>query len=179
MAHPLVSQLRFTRNEWSRALRGISNADARVRFEPMNCISWMVGHLANQEHLYWVRFGKGENIAPHLYKLVGTGKPASTPPLDDMWSDWRMITAASEEFLDSLTGEMLLENLEFRGKPVSETTGTMLHRLTYHYWFHTGEAMAIRQLLGHQNLPEFVGDIGGKAPYRLDVADITSKESPG
>ena len=31
----------------------------------------------------------------------------------------------------------------------------------YHYWFHLGEAYAIRQLLGHRDLPEFVGDMSG------------------
>ncbi len=31
--------------------------------------------------------------------------------------------------------------------------------MTYHYWFHLGESQAVRQLLGHRNLPQFVGDI--------------------
>jgi hypothetical protein len=35
----------------------------------------------------------------------------------------------------------------------------------YHYWFHLGEAFAIRQLLGHRDLPEFVGDMS-EAVYR-------------
>jgi hypothetical protein len=35
-----------------------------------------------------------------------------------------------------------------------------------HYWFHMGESQAIRQMLGHTNLPQFVGDIGEKAPFR-------------
>jgi hypothetical protein len=43
--------------------------------------------------------------------------------------------------------------------------GTFLHRTTYHYWYHLGEAMAIRQSLGHTNLPDFVGDIDGLAAY--------------
>jgi len=29
----------------------------------------------------------------------------------------------------------------------------------YHYWFHLGGAHAIRQLLGHPDLPQFVGDM--------------------
>jgi len=29
----------------------------------------------------------------------------------------------------------------------------------YHYWFHIGEAHAVRQMLGHVNLPDFVGDL--------------------
>ena len=40
--------------------------------------------------------------------------------------------------------------------------------MTYHYWFHIGEILAIRQILGHPRLPQFVGDIDGRAPYRPD-----------
>jgi hypothetical protein len=39
MPHPLVQQLRFTRDEIIRALASVSNAEARQRFLPMNCIS--------------------------------------------------------------------------------------------------------------------------------------------
>lgn len=42
----------------------------------------------------------------------------------------------------------------------------MLLRTIYHYWFHTGEAAAVRQLLGHSSLPEFVGPMGA-AKYEL------------
>jgi hypothetical protein len=35
----------------------------------------------------------------------------------------------------------------------------------YHHWYHTGEAHAIRQLLGHPDLPQFVGDMS-EALYR-------------
>jgi len=44
--------------------------------------------------------------------------------------------------------------------------GSLLQRVIYHYWYHTGENLAIRQMLGQVNLPEFVGDIDGEAPYR-------------
>lgn len=169
MTHPLVTQLRFTRSELRRALRDISETDARIRLEPMNCVSWMVGHLAWHEHWYWVRYAQGQNIVPHLSELVGTGQPGSAPPLDEMWSDWRQVTDASNEFLDTLTRDTLLERFEYNGKPAKDTIGTMMNRLIYHYWFHIGEAMAIRQLLGATELPEFVGDISGKAPYRHDL----------
>src|SRR5687767_3422836 len=36
----------------------------------------------------------------------------------------------------------------------------------YHYWFHIGEVFAIRQLLGHARVPEYVGEIEARAPYR-------------
>jgi len=35
-----------------------------------------------------------------------------------------------------------------------------------HYWYHNGENMLIRQAQQHRDLPWFVGDIDGEAPYR-------------
>jgi len=159
MTCPLVTQLRFARSELVRCLEGVSDEDAIRRFEPMNCISWIVGHLANQEHAYWVLWAQGRNLAPGLQKLVGYGQPASTPPLDEMWSVWHTVTGAADEFLDTLTTDHLQAHLEWKGKPVRESTGTMLYHNIYHYWFHLGEAHAIRQQIGHIDLPQFVGDM--------------------
>jgi hypothetical protein len=39
-------------------------------------------------------------------------------------------------------------------------------RTIYHYWYHLGEALAIRQVLGHTDLPDFVGNIDDEAPYQ-------------
>ena len=165
MAHSLVDQLRFARSEFVRCLEGISAEDAIRRLEPMNCISWMVGHLANQESAYWVLIAQGQTLVPGLNNLVGTGKPASTPPLDEMWAAWHTITAAADVYLESLTPALLQTHLEWRGQPRPESVGTMLYRNIYHYWFHTGEAFAVRQMLGHTGLPEFVGDMS-RATYR-------------
>ncbi len=163
--HQLVIQLRFARSELVRCLEGLGEGDARHRFEPMNCISWIAGHLASQEHFYWVVVAQGRNLAPDLYKLVGFGQPPSTPPLEEMWDVWRTVTHAADEFLDTLTSEQLVTHLEWEGEPRAESIGTMLLRNTYHYWFHIGEAHAIRQLLGHPDLPQFVGDMT-QAVYR-------------
>jgi hypothetical protein len=157
--HPLVTQLRFARSEFLRCLDGVSAEDGIRRLEPMNCISWIVGHLANQEHAYWVLRAQGKVLAPGLYELVGFGQPASTPLLDEMWAIWRVVTQAADQFLDTLTTDNLLSHLEYEGKSLPESTGTMLYRNVYHYWFHTGEAHAIRQMLGHRDLPQFVGDM--------------------
>ena len=163
--HPLVIQLRFTRSEFLRCLDGVTSEDAVRRLEPMNCISWIVGHLANQEHNYWVLWAQGRNPAPDLNRLVGYGQPASTPPLEEMWQTWRTVTSAADEFLDTLTTEQLGIHLQWKGKPQRESIGTMLLRNTYHYWYHTGEAHAIRQMLGHGELPQFVGDMSA-VPYQ-------------
>ena len=165
MTHPLVLQLRFARSEFVRCLEGVPAEDARRRLEPMNCISWIVGHLADQENRYWVLAAQEKTLAPHLNDLVGYGKPASTPPLDEMWEVWHAITAAADVYLDTLTSEILQTHFEWKGKPYPESAGTLLQRNIYHYWFHTGEAHAIRQRLGHSDLPQFVGDMS-QAMYR-------------
>lgn len=166
MPHPLVDQLRFTRSEWKRGLEGLNDADARRRFLPMNCISWNIGHLAWQEQRYWLWFGQGQMPLPHINELFAYGAPASTPPLDEMLTVWQTITAAADSWLDTLTTAQLQEEAVRNGQSMEALYGSLLRRVTYHYWYHTGENMAIRQMLGQKNLPDFVGDIDEKAPYR-------------
>jgi hypothetical protein len=170
MAHPLVDQLRFTRQELRRGLDGISEEDARRRVSPMNSVSWMVGHLAWHEQLCWVIRGQGRIVVPELEELVRNSGPASTPPLGEMWNAWQAVTEASDPFLETLTTEALQTHPVVDGKPGLQSFGTLLRRVTYHYWFHIGEALAVRQILGNQDLPEFVGDIHVQAPYRPELA---------
>ncbi len=107
MTHPLVTQLRFTRQEFLRGLEGISAEDARRQIGSLNCVSWVVGHLASQENAYWVLIAQDQRLYPELHKLVGTGQPASTPPYIEMLAAWHEITAAADRFLDSLTIDKL------------------------------------------------------------------------
>jgi hypothetical protein len=168
MPHPLVLQLRFTRSEFQRALVGITDDDARRRLMPMNCISWNVGHLAWQEQRYWLWRGQGQMLLPHVNELFAYGAPASTPALDEMWAAWRAITQAADPWLDALTTEKLQEHVIIDGQLSDLIFGSLLQRVIYHYWYHTGENMATRQMLGHKDLPEFVGNIDDEAPYRSE-----------
>ena len=167
MAHPLVDQLRFTRSEWLRALEGVSEEDACKRLLPMNSIGWMVGHLAWQEQRYWLTFSQGQTPLPGLNEVVGYGLPAATPPLAEMLDAWRTITAASDPWLDQITTAKLQEEISLRGWRTT-TIGSLMLRVIYHYWYHIGEIMSIRQQLGHPGLPDFVGDIDDLAPYRAE-----------
>lgn len=162
MPHPLVTQLRFTRSEFRRAVEGVTAAEAAQRFGPMNPIAWIVGHLAWHEQVLWLERAQGRVVAPEV-KACGFGAPPSDPPFDAMWAAWQAITAATDGYLDGLTPEKL--DTFFEGSRLRESVGTSMRRLTYHYWFHLGESQAIRQLLGHKDLPTFVGAIGAEAPY--------------
>lgn len=165
MTHPLVLQLRFTRSEFLRGIKGITEKEASKRFLPMNCISWNVGHLAWQEQRYFLSFGQGLTPFPEIAKNFAYGSPASTPSLKEMLSAWKIITKASDPWLDTLTSQMLEENVISNGKRIQYKYGNLLQRVIYHYWYHLGENMAIRQNLGHKKLPQFVGSIDRKAPY--------------
>jgi uncharacterized damage-inducible protein DinB len=165
MGHPLVDQLRFTRSEWLRALEGVTEEDACKRLLPMNSISWIVGHLAWQEQRYWLTFSQGQTPIPELSEVVGSGRPASTPPLAEMLATWRTITEAADPWLDQLTAANLAGTVTVRGWRTA-VVGSLMQRVIYHYWYHIGEIMAIRQQLGHPNLPDFVGAIDDQAPYR-------------
>jgi hypothetical protein len=161
MTHPLVVQLRFTRSEFVRGLDGLSEGDAQKRILPMNSISWTIGHLAWQEQRYWLFRAQGKVLFPQLNDLFAYGRPASTPSLEEAWGLWHSVTEAADSWLDALTTETIQA-------PLAEglsNVGTFLRRTTYHYWYHLGEAMGVRQSLGHTSLPDFVGDIDGLAPY--------------
>jgi uncharacterized damage-inducible protein DinB len=168
MPHPLVLQLRFTRKEFRRGLEGLSDADAHKRLTPMNCISWIVGHLTWQEQRYFLYYAQNQLLLPEVDELFAYGAPASTPALEEMWTAWDTITKAVDPWLDALTTEKLQEHVFRDGKASPYIFGSLLQRVIYHYWYHMGENMAIRQMLGHVDLPEFVGDIDGEAPYRAE-----------
>jgi hypothetical protein len=166
MAHPLVDQLRFTRGEWLRALDGIPEEDGFRRFEPMNSIGWTVAHLAWQEQRNFVTRPQGETPVPVVNEVAPNGGPATTPSLKEMITAWRTVTDATDAWLDTQESNSLTQPLA--GSP-PRSVGDAIHRTMYHYWFHIGEILAIRQLLDHPNRPEFVGPtLESKAPYRAE-----------
>src|SRR2546428_2285407 len=93
--HPLVTQLRFTRSEWVRGLGPVTAREAARRFDPINPIAWMIGHLAWQEQLYWLERAQDTTARPEGRGLrVGTR--LSVPPLAEAWAWWRAVTPAAD-----------------------------------------------------------------------------------
>jgi uncharacterized damage-inducible protein DinB len=168
MPHPLVDQLRFTRSEFLRGIRGVSEADAQRRIEPMNSISWNVGHLAWQEQQYFLTWPSGLRPFRDIDREFVSGGPPSSPSLLRVLEAWRAITTAADPWLDGVTSDDLEAHVISSGRPLQRRYGDLLQRVIYHYWYHTGETMAIRQQLGHTRLPQFVGNIDDRAPYRPD-----------
>jgi hypothetical protein len=178
VTHPLVEQVHFTRAEWLRALRGVSEEDGARRIEPINSIGWIVGHLAWQEQRYFIARAQGRVPLPVLDEVAASGGPPSTPSLKEMMAAWKAVTADADAWMETLTTPDLLKPLPPPG--LKRTVGDGIRRLTYHYWFHIGEILAIRQLMVHPRRPEYVGDIEAKAPYRPeDASELVDLLAPG
>ena len=165
MAHPRVDQLRFARAEWLRGLEGLSEADAAVRLEPMNSISWMVGHMAWHERQVWYRRTRGLKVEPIL-DAFGTGQPASVPSLAEMRAAWDRIVSGADPYLDSLATADLEGRPLHDPRPNPPIIGSQVQYVTYHYWSHIGEVSAVRQILGHTDLAQYVADFPPEAEYR-------------
>jgi hypothetical protein len=161
VTHPIVDQIRFARSEFVRGLEDVSDSDGVIRVGPANSIGWTVGHLAWQEQRYWLQRLNGISLIDELDTEYGSGCPPSTPPIALSWERWRRITEATDPLLDAITDEIL-----DRDPGLGTTFGSMALRVIYHYWYHLGECMGIRQALGHTGLAEYVGAIDAQAPYR-------------
>ena len=118
------------------------------------------------EQRYWLDLAQDQILLAQLNEICAYGAPKSTPPLPIMLDCWHLITKAADVYLDSLTTEGLLAGISDRSRPEGQSVGSALRRITYHYWYHIGEVQAIRQMLEHVNLPQYVGHIEAEAPYR-------------
>ncbi len=163
--HPLVQAQHFARAEFGRGLEGLTDEEARFRPEKadgsrMNCITWIIGHLANQESLFFIRgVGRG-SVDKRLHPFL-SGQPACQPPLDDVLALWSETRTKADEWLENADDEAMRTALQISWP---ENVGTALLRNAYHYWFHAGEVNAVRQLLGHKEII-FVGQMIGRFEY--------------
>ena len=169
--HPLVHQLRFTRAEFLRGVRGVP-ADGRpaaAGADELHQLERRPPRLAGAALLPDPR-ARGRRRSRTSQEQFAVGAPGSTPELEEVLSAWRSITREADPWLDALTSARLLEHPVTHGRPIGVTFGNLVQRLIYHYWYHTGENQAIRQQLGHERLPQFVGNIDDEAPYRPEPA---------
>ena len=129
----------------------------------------MVGHLAWHEQNYWLKRAQGVILVPELEINAAYGKPAGDLPFKEMIRHWETVTAACDDYLSRLTAQDLEKPMRFAGNEQPGNIGSMIQRVIYHYWYHCGEMQAVRQLLEHADLPEFVSaEINTTGRFFLD-----------
>ena len=127
---PVVTDmLRLTCKEFDRNLAGLNDDDARKRIEPMNCISWIIAHVANQHHTFFVAWQQ-EKAAETRFLPYGYGSPASQSHLEEALSLWHDATGDTEVWLKSVTNEKLKE-LPATSSPESENNGALMVPVSY------------------------------------------------
>ena len=151
--HTLVQMLYLARKEFERNLHGLTDEDARKRIEPMNSISWIIGHVACQHRAYFADWPQ-DRTADSRYWPYATGAPSSQPPLEETMTLWRDACKDSEAWLQAATNESL-QGICPNPLVGGESWGTLIVRCIFHTWCHLGEISSIRQMLGHK-APEFV-----------------------
>ena len=162
--HHLVWQLRNARKEWAIIFDGVSDEDGERRFGRINSLGWFMAHLAWHEMMNLGAF-TGEMMFPQLHEIAGKGNPATTPKLSEMRALWEQIAAAVDERFATLTVDDLLGEVNYFGWVYPENLGSVLQRTNNHYFYHMGEAAAVRQLLDHTGYPEVMADEGAMDYY--------------
>ncbi len=155
MAHFIVTQIQFAKESWLRGLKDVTPEDAKKRFGESNCISWMVGHMAQFDQMAWLDTPVAD------LETFAWGRPASTPELSDVLDAWHTVNIEVNHVLNTFTEADMQRPSRF----TEENCATMLQRQTWHYWYHLGEMQAIRQMMGHQGLPQYVGRMGSTVYY--------------
>jgi hypothetical protein len=151
--HTLVQMLYLTRKEFERNLVGLTDEDARKRIEPMNCISWIIAHVACQNRAFLLDWPQGRDSDPR-YLPYDYGAPPSQPSLEDAMTLWKDACKETDALLRAATSKSLQDKGALTSRE-NENRGTLLVRCIFHTWYHMGEINSIRQMLGHR-APQFV-----------------------
>ena len=160
----LFDMARFALSEFERGLEGLTDEEARTRLDKpdgtqMNAISWIVCHIAG----HWL------NRPDHLQRYAFRSDDPTPPPLAEAL---QLVAEAkaSQERIGVATPELLASKPAYLG---GESVGTAIMRATLHTWFHTGEINAIRQMVGHGEIP-FVGQMIGSLEWQPDESSRLS-----
>jgi hypothetical protein len=166
--HPLVEIQHTTRKEIERILVGLSDEDAQKRVQPMNCISWIIAHIAQNQYSMFVAWAQDIEF-PERFRKYRSGNPPLQPPLDEAMALWEESCRESDKWLDTATESDMRSRFS---KPDAvrayETAGTLVVRNIFHTWSHAGEMHSIRQVLGHKP-PDFVQMHGWQYQGVVDV----------
>ena len=167
-----IELARFALSEFQRGLEGLTDEEARSRTKKadgteMNAISWTIGHVS----AHWLgvaTYARGDQPSTGAFRFFG---PAADPTPLSLDQARKVIAEAVESIRwleradDALFATVREDHPGSQGG--KESVGTALARVTLHTWFHTGEINAVRQMLGHPEIP-FVGQLAGNLEWRAE-----------
>ncbi len=120
MTIALFARRYSVRRELIRWLDGVSQ-----QLEPINSTSWIIGHLAVQDQQQGIEPAQAALQDPSHPDFVGNGKPASPPPVDEMWTIWSGFKYETDQNFETKTSQMLTTHQEKDEAPGSESAGRL------------------------------------------------------
>ena len=152
MGIQIIYQYKITNNQVLNYINDINDSESKTVFEPLNCISWTIGHLARYNNLAFASRSRGVKV-PDKFRDFENGSPHSQKDLIYVKGLWLETLNATEKFLDSLEEKDLKkvpdnESYIELNKKEEENLGTFMTRRIFHSWNHLGEIASVRQLLG-------------------------------
>ena len=158
---------RFAISEFERGLQSVTDEEAVVRTPKpdgtqMNAITWTIGHVATG-WLFDYALMTRERMPMGERLFFGAEADPTPPSLKEMRVMFADAKTRTEEWLPGVNDDLLSSRRGF-GPQSDENLGTQLMRAVLHTWFHTGEINAVRQMLGHAEIP-FVGSMTGKMEW--------------
>ena len=148
----------FAIAEFRRGLEGLTPDEARTRVPKagageMNAITWIAGHVST----HWLSvaaLAAGHARPEDAGRFAGANADPTPPELETMLARLDAARSATREWLAAAADELLAQPMG--GRAGGENLGEGVLRATLHTWFHAGEVNAVRQMLGHAEIP-FVG----------------------
>lgn len=154
---PLVSLVLETRNEFFRALSGLSEEVGAKKLPGLNTIAWTAGHVARGEDHWFNVMAQGQAPDAWLSENYAANAPTSSPSLKDVVAALKRVNERSQGFLRGLTPPDLKRVPATRSGRTfqDEDLEALLQRCLMHRWLHIGEIVAMRSILGCEaiNLP--------------------------
>ncbi|MBA30388.1 MAG: hypothetical protein CL905_00875 [Dehalococcoidia bacterium] len=142
----IIDQYRITNNQVLNYIDDVTDEESKLIFEPLNCISWTLGHLARYNNLTFAARSRGVEI-PNEFKDFENGAPHSQKDLSYVKGLWHKTLSDTEKFLDGLNENDLVKVLDNDSYNV-DNLGTVMTRMIFHSWNHLGEIASVRQLIG-------------------------------
>ena len=164
MFHP-IQLASFALMHFEYFLDSLTDAEARRRLRKedgteMNAISWIVGHVSWQwtVHALAAAPGPDERLERLLADHQGFGNRGgridpTPPPLAEVRALLRRTREASRWVIDATDADFDREGREGFRHPSGQNQGSLLMRAVLHTWAHGGEINAIRQMMGHSEIP--------------------------
>ena len=107
----IIDQYKITNNQVLNYIDDITDEESKRIFEPLNCISWTLGHLARYNNLTFAARSRGVEI-PNEFKDFENGAPHSQKDLSYVKGLWIKTLKDTEKFLDGLNENDLVKILD-------------------------------------------------------------------